>query len=159
MRLTMRTNLAMRILMHCAVCAPDKIRSADVARICNASVHHVAQVVHRLEVKGFLITVRGRRGGIALARSASEISVGSVFREFEYEVPFTECFSPESNTCPLAGACNLRGLLCHVLEGFYRELDKVALADLVDGNTSLKALFLPPVAEASPPDPNPQTLN
>ena len=32
MRLTLRTNLAMRTLMHCAVRAPDMLRTADVAR-------------------------------------------------------------------------------------------------------------------------------
>jgi len=146
MRLTMRTNLAMRILMHCAVRTPEKIRSADVARVCNASVHHVAQVVHRLETKGFLKTTRGRGGGMTLARPATGISVGEVFREFESAVPFTECFNAETNTCPLSVACHLRGLLCNVLEGFYQELDKVTLAELVDGNTSLEALFSPPVA-------------
>ncbi|MBI1417526.1 MAG: Rrf2 family transcriptional regulator [Limimaricola sp.] len=141
MRLTMRTNLAMRALMHCAVQAPEMLRTADVARACNASFHHLAAVVHGLEAAGFLNTARGRKGGIALARPAAEISVGQVFRIFEAEVPFAECLDPAHNTCPLIAVCRLQGVLCRALDAFYAELDRVTLQDLVDGNTGLARLF------------------
>lgn len=141
MRLTMRTNLAMRALMHCAVRAPEMLRTADVARACNASFHHLAAVVHALEATGFLHTARGRKGGISLARPAAQISVGQVFRLFEADVPFAECLDPAHNTCPLIDACRLQGLMCRALAAFYAELDAVTLQDLVAGNTGLERLF------------------
>ena len=141
MRLTLRTNLAMRTLMHCAVRAPESLRTADVARACNASFHHVAQVVHKLETAGYLNTTRGRGGGIALALPAGQISVGTVFRLFEADMPFAECMDTPRNTCPLVAACKLKGMLCTALEAFYGALDRFTLDDLVVGNATLAGIL------------------
>jgi Rrf2 family protein len=141
MRLTLRTNLAMRTLMHCATRYPDSLRTADVAQACNASFHHVAQVVNQLESEGYLHTTRGRGGGIALARPAEDIGVGTVFRLFEADLPFAECMDLERNTCPLCDACRLKGILCEALAAFYSTLDRYTVADLVAGNTALARIF------------------
>ncbi len=127
--------------MHCATHAPEMLRTADVARACNASFHHVAQVVNKLESEGFLRTTRGRGGGITLAKAPKDIAVGRIFRLFESDLPFAECMDTARNTCPLAGACRLQGMLCEALGAFYASLDRYVLADLVDGNTALAAIF------------------
>mgnify|MGYP000882687410 FL=1 len=141
MRLTLRTNLAMRTLMHCAVRAPDMLRTADVAQACNASFHHVAQVVNKLESEGFLNTTRGRGGGISLAVEPKDVSVGQVFRLFESDLAFAECMDEARNTCPLASACRLKGMLCDALGAFYATLDRYSLVDLIDGNDKLVGIF------------------
>ena len=147
MRLTLRTNLAMRTLMHCAVRAPDTLRTADVSSACNASFHHVAQVVNQLESAGYLHTTRGRGGGIALARPAEEISVGKIFRLFEADLPFAECMDADRNTCPLCLDCRLKGMLGEALRAFYATLDRYTVRDLVQDNTGLAQIFAP---EAEP---------
>jgi|JI8StandDraft_2_1071088.scaffolds.fasta_scaffold16144_2 Rrf2 family nitric oxide-sensitive transcriptional repressor len=141
MRLTTRTNLAMRTLMHAAVRHPAGLRTADVARACKASFHHVAQIVNLLENAGWLRTARGRGGGLVLAVPAESIRVGAVFRLLEAEMPFAECLDSARNSCPLDGACRLKGLLCEALGAFYATLDRHTLADLVAGNTALAAVF------------------
>ncbi|MGV8952566.1 MAG: RrF2 family transcriptional regulator [Cypionkella sp.] len=140
MRLTTRTNLAMRTLMFCAV-NPDKIvRKHEVAEACNASENHLAQVIHLLARHGFLRTLRGRSGGMTLARDADQITVGAVFRVFEAVLPFTDC-SEAASTCPLRGACRLQCVLNTALEAFYRGLDGVTLAELVDDNAALHQIL------------------
>lgn len=141
MRLTVRSNLAMRILMDCAVNASQMVNAARIAARCNASQHHVAQVVSRLAEAGMLATSRGRGGGLGLAMVASDIRVGAVLRLFESPVPFTECMDEARNTCPLTGACRLRTAFCDALERFYRDLDRLTLADLVQGNDGLRAIL------------------
>ncbi|MFN4100727.1 MAG: RrF2 family transcriptional regulator [Pararhodobacter sp.] len=131
MRLTTRTNLALRTLMVCAV-NPDRIiRKSDVAAAINASENHLAQVVNQLGQSGFLKTLRGRHGGFILARPAEEISVGALFRIFEADLPFIECFSA-GNTCPLKGACRMSSHLTRAVDAFYASLDPVMLSDLVE---------------------------
>ncbi|MCB6176775.1 Rrf2 family transcriptional regulator [Rhodobacter sp. Har01] len=137
MRLTMRANLAMRVLMQCAVNHPGVIRASDVAGACNASANHVAQVVSQLAAAGYLRTLRGRGGGIALGRPAEDIPVGQVLRLIEREVPFAECMDGDQNTCPLSAVCRLKGALCRALDAFFAELETVSLADLVRENTGL----------------------
>lgn len=150
MRLTTRTNLAVRVLMHCAVNAGRTVRAADIALACNASGNHLAQVIHQLQHKGFVATQRGRTGGLQLSRAAAEISIGRVFRLFESGVPFAECFDGAANTCPLTAECRLRGYISRAVEAFYRELDPVTLDDLVRGNCGLAELLAlrPPTSVA-----------
>ncbi|MBS8271820.1 transcriptional regulator, partial [Halomonas litopenaei] len=67
MRLTTRTNLAARILMACAVNDGVTVRTSEIAEKCNASTHHLLQVVNLLQSNGFVETIRGRTGGLRLA--------------------------------------------------------------------------------------------
>lgn len=141
MRLTTRTNLATRVLMFCAVNDGRTVRTAEIAERCNASVNHLLQVVNLLQANGYVETLRGRAGGLRLARPMEAISVGEVFRIFESGMPFAECFDPDTNTCPLSTTCRLRNYLTRAVEAFFHELDMVTLADLVKGNCGLSALL------------------
>ncbi|MBE2278132.1 MAG: Rrf2 family transcriptional regulator [Rhodobacteraceae bacterium] len=141
MRLQLRTNLAIRVLMACAVNDGRTVRTAEIAGHCNASLNHMLQVVSLLQARGFVTTLRGRSGGLRLARPMEEISVGKVFRLFEAGVPFAECFDPATNTCPLSPECRMRGYISRAVEAFFHELDMVTLADLVKGNCGLSALL------------------
>lgn len=141
MRLTTRTNLAMRALMFCAVNPDTTVRKCEIAEACNASLNHLGLVINLLSQAGFVETTRGRNGGVRLARDAGQINVGAVFRRLESDVPFAECFARAENTCPLAGCCRLAPALCKALEAFYGALDGVSLADLTRNNADLHALL------------------
>lgn len=141
MRLTTRTNLAIRALMYCALHDDRLSRSAEIAEAANSSANHLAQVIHHLHAHGFVHASRGRMGGVKLARSARAINIGEVFRIFEADVPFTECMALETNTCPLVRACRLKNAVHRALDAFYREMDLVTLEDLVKGNYLLEEIF------------------
>jgi Rrf2 family nitric oxide-sensitive transcriptional repressor len=144
MRLTMRTNLAMRTLMFCAVNEGRIVRKAEVAAACNASENHLAQVIHKLAQAGFVATVRGRSGGLQLSKQAAAISVGDVVRSFEAGVPFTECMDGAPGAaaqCPLAAVCRLKCAFAEALAAFYVSLDRLTLADMVRDNCGLDRLL------------------
>lgn len=141
----------MRVLMYCAIRRDQLVRSADMARACNASAHHVAQVVNQLSALGFLHTLRGRAGGVKLARDPVRVTVGEVFEQFEADLPLTECFDEAGNTCPLRAGCRLRGALADAVAAFYAALDKVTLQDLVCDNLDLETLFSAPRCAAAFP--------
>lgn len=152
MRLATKTNLAARVLMTCAINRGKTLRTAEIARVSNASLNHLLQVVHGLQANGFVETMRGRHGGLRLARAPEQISMGAVFRVFEAGHPFAECFDAENNTCPLSKECRLRGFIARAVEAFYHELDMVTLEDLTRGNCGLDALLHVPdaLSEACP---------
>ena len=141
MRLTIRTNLAMRTLMFCAVNQGRTVRKQEVAEACNASENHLAQVIHKLGQAGFISTVRGRTGGLTLRRDPAELRVGEVVRTFEGAVPLTECLAADSGNCPLAGCCRLKCAFAEAIEAFYASLDRLSLADLVKDNLDLDLLL------------------
>lgn len=140
----MRTNLAMRTLMFCAMNTGRVVRKSEVAAAINASENHLAQVIHKLSQTGFISTVRGRTGGLKLGMAAESIRVGTVIRSLEASVPFTECMErgPKSiNHCPLDGVCRLKCALSDALEAFYASLDRLTLADMVHDNAGLKRIL------------------
>ena len=141
MRLTTRTNLAMRTLMFCAANPGQIVRRQDVADACQGSENHLAQVIHLLARAGFLRTIRGRSGGLMLARAPEDITIGEVFRTFEAPVPFTECFGGEGGDCPLVAVCRLKCILTEALESFYARLDQATILDLVSKNVGLQGIL------------------
>ncbi|WP_136634524.1 RrF2 family transcriptional regulator [Pseudooceanicola onchidii] len=145
MRLTKRSNIAMRVLMYCGVNRHSLVTKSEIAESCNTSENHLAQVINRLAQLGFLHTQRGRNGGMRLARDMEEISVGEVLRATEATVPITECFDASENTCPLVRGCRLRDVIARATEAFYASMDDVTLADLVCENNQLDAILSAPV--------------
>jgi Rrf2 family nitric oxide-sensitive transcriptional repressor len=144
MRITKRTNIAIRLLMFCAVNPDRLVTKTEIAERCNISESHLAQIVNRLGQLGFLRTQRGRTGGVTLGRPMATISVGEVFRKLEENVPVAECFADVDNTCPLTEACRLRHALTEAVEAFYARLDEVTLDELVCGNDALLTIFCAP---------------
>ena len=149
MRVTKRTNIAMRVLMFCAVNTGRLVTKAEIAERCNASENHLAQIINQLGQLGFLHTQRGRNGGLSLGRPADQIRIGDVFRVLEAPVPLAECFADVDNTCPLTEACRLRAALTDAVEAFYTSLDPITLDALICQNHDLMEILNPKAACAA----------
>ena len=125
MRLSRHTDYALRVLIHLAA-RPDRLSSiSEIARAYAISENHLMKVVNLLGRAGFIRTVRGRGGGIALARPAEEIVIGAVVRHGEPDLDLAECGS-----CLIAPACGLTGVLGEALGAFLAVLDRYSLADV-----------------------------
>jgi len=143
LRVTKRTNIAMRVLMFCGANTGRLVTKSEIAKCCNASENHLAQVINQLAQLGFLHTQRGRNGGLSLGRPADQIRIGDVFRVLEAPVPLAECFADVDNTCPLTEACRLRTALTDAVEAFYRSLDPITLDALICRNDALMQILNP----------------
>ena len=143
MRITKRTNIAIRLLMYCAANPDRLVTKAEIAECCNISENHLAQVINQLSQLDFLTTQRGRNGGMCLARDAGDIRIGAVFRHIEGALPLAECFADTDNTCPLSSACRLKLALADAAAAFYTSLDEITLDSLVCDNFDLMNLLQP----------------
>ena len=94
------------------------------------------KVAHDLGKAGYVAGVRGRSGGIRLARPAEKINVGAVVRGTEEGFDLVECGS-----CLIAPACGLSGVLSEALAAFMAVLDRYTLADLLKKRSKLLSLF------------------
>lgn len=142
-RITKRTNIAIRLLMFCAANPGRLVTKAEIAQCCNVSENHLAQVINQLSQLNYLDTHRGRKGGMMLARAPGEVRIGAVFRDVEGVLPLAECFADADNTCPLVSACRLRIALADAANAFYASLDDITLEALVEGNEPLLKLLQP----------------
>jgi len=143
MRITKRTNIAIRLLMYCAANPDRLVTKTEIAGCCNISENHLAQVINQLSQLGFLSTKRGRNGGMCLTGDPSEIRIGAVFRHIEGALPLAECFADADNTCPLSSACRLKLALSDAAAAFYASLDEITLDSLVCDNFDLMSLLQP----------------
>ena len=131
MQLTARSNYAMRLLMYCALRPGAVTPIAEIARACNMSEAHLGKIANDLSHHGYVETVRGRAGGVRLARSAGQVNLGEVVRATELQRCLVECLDRDTNSCPLIEACRLRSILARALDAFLSVLDGYTLADLV----------------------------
>ena len=130
MRLTTMTDYALRLLMYLAQ-QPDRLCTiAEAAQAHGISEAHLMKVTHHLGLLGWIETVRGKGGGMRLAREPHEIGLGEVVRDMEPDFHLVECFS-SGNTCVRTGDCALTGVLQSALQDFLTRLDGVTLADIV----------------------------
>jgi Rrf2 family transcriptional regulator, nitric oxide-sensitive transcriptional repressor len=130
MRLSLHTDYALRTLMFLA--AKDGHHSiAEIARAYGISKNHLMKVAQRLAAEGFVESVRGRSGGLKLARPASALNIGSIVRVMEDTGTFVECFDAATNSCVVTPVCGLRHTLVGALEAFARHLDQFTVADLI----------------------------
>lgn len=131
MRLTTFSDYTLRVLMYLAL-EPTRLATIpEIAAAYGISENHLMKVVHQLARSGVVESLRGKGGGIRLARPAEEIRIGAVVREAEGEAPIVECLGAEESSCCIAPACQLSGILERAFDALYATLDEYTLADLM----------------------------
>ncbi len=90
------------------------------------------KITHQLGLQGWIETVRGKGGGMRLARRPADINLGAVVRGIEPDFDLVECFAT-GNQCALTGHRRLAGVLQDGLRIFLEHLDGYTLADLLPG--------------------------
>lgn len=129
MHLTQQTDYALRVLIYAAVNDDALVNIADIAQSYNISKSHLMKVVTALVKGGFLISVRGKGGGLKLATQPENIKIGAVVRLIE-PMEIVECFN-ENNQCIICGHCRLTSIIHNGIRAFLHHLDGFTLADLL----------------------------
>jgi Rrf2 family nitric oxide-sensitive transcriptional repressor len=130
MRLTTMTDYALRLLMYVGQRRERLCTISEVAGAYGISEAHLMKVTHQLGLAGWLETVRGKGGGIRLARAPADINLGAVVRSIESDFSLVECLA-DGSSCTLDGSCRLTGIVSEALKSFLAHLDRHTLADLL----------------------------
>lgn len=139
MHLTLHTDYSLRVLMYLGV-RTGRASIADISAAYAISHNHLVKVVGTLARLGYVETLRGRDGGLRLARLPEEIRIGQVIRDCE-PLDLVECFNRERNSCVVAGACRLKSALAEATEAFLAVLDDCTLADLLERPRPIQQLL------------------
>jgi Rrf2 family nitric oxide-sensitive transcriptional repressor len=130
MRLTLWTDYALRTLIYIGVKGERLSTIAEIADSFDISKPHLMKVVNKLGQQGYVETVRGKGGGIRLARKPGQIRVGAVVRDTEEELAVLGCLA-EPGFCRIQGCCVLRRALREATQAFLHTLDGYTLAELL----------------------------
>ena len=130
MRLSKTTNYAIRILLDCAVADPNLVKVAEISERRDITLQNTFKIVHLLSRAGFIKAVRGRHGGVRLARPASEIRIGDVVRAME--ILHLEIESEDGGRTQAQGQlAALDQLFDNALDAFISVLDEHTLEQMI----------------------------
>jgi len=135
-RLTRYTDYSLRVLIHLALNDDRLCSIGEIARTYDVSHNHLMKVVNALAHDGFIETVRGRAGGMRLARPAEKISVGEVVRRTEEGFQLADC-----SGCTLSPACGLTGVLAKGMQAMMAVFDSYTIADLLTDRDAMRRLM------------------
>ena len=139
MKVTAQEEYGIRCMMQLARVGPERAPTLeDIAKLEGISEPYVAKLLHRLSRKGLVTSTRGRRGGYALARPASQIRMYEVFEALGqpfFESPsYCQTHVGALDVCAHTGDCSLRSLLRAMNTVIVQILRNTRLSDLASCN-------------------------
>jgi Rrf2 family protein len=129
LRLSKKADYALMAMKHLAQNGGAPSTSArEIAEQYDIPIELMAKVLQRLVRTGLLVSTQGTRGGYALSRPSSSISVADV----------TAC-STENSDCDQYSKCSIRDPLWQIKERIVAALGTVTIAEMANDNVSTAA--------------------
>jgi FeS assembly SUF system regulator len=129
-RLSRITDYGIVLMVRLAQKPDGAARNArHLAAEAELPVPIVSKVLKTLAREGLLSSQRGSKGGYALARSATEITVPQMISALEGPISLTEC-STHPGSCSQESSCDVREPWQQINTAVHDALSKVSLADL-----------------------------
>ncbi len=104
-RMNKLTDYGILLLTRMAIAPEGGISARELAEETHIPLPTVGKLLKILLKEGLLVSHRGTKGGYALSRSSSEITVAEVIRALEGPIAMTDC---EENRCDLESGCPTR---------------------------------------------------
>lgn len=104
--------------------------AADLAHSTALPAPTVSKLLKQLSRAGLLDSHRGTKGGYAIARRPSEITVADIVSAVEGPIALTECMTSEGAVCEIEALCPTRTNWRQINDALVEALDNVSLADM-----------------------------
>ncbi|MGB5539203.1 MAG: Rrf2 family transcriptional regulator [Gammaproteobacteria bacterium] len=141
MRLTTFTDYSLRVLIYLGARRDQRASVGEIADAYGISKNHLMKIILFLSVQGYVVTTRGKGGGVQLKIAPDRIRIGEIVRKSEAGSVLVECFSADASECRIESACKLRGAFHKALQAFYAVLDTYTLADLLVNRAAMVRLL------------------
>lgn len=144
-RLSARVAYAVRAMIDLASGAEGKpVRANEIAVRQDVPLNYLEQVLGILKRAGLVRSLRGPRGGFALARDSGSISFLDIVEAVEPEPSQDECCAgTTADQCNLLYLCAIRPVMQRASEASKRVLQQVTVADLVTMERALGGQLAP----------------
>ena len=142
MQLTQYTDYSLRVLIYLSQKPQGDLATiTEISDFYGISRNHLVKVVHNLATTGFINTLRGKYGGMQLARPAAEIGIGEVVRKTEPNMDIAECFNLTNHSCVISNMCFLKKILDEARTKFLQTLDGYTIADTLIPQNDLAGII------------------
>jgi len=132
-RVSARTDYALRALLELAAAAPDgQLRAETIARAQGMPPKYLENLLADLRRARLVVSQRGKEGGYRLARSARDIRLADVIRAMEGPLAGVRDLAPE-DVAYGGAATTLRDAWIALRASMRAVLEVTTLADIVAG--------------------------
>ena len=140
MQLTQFTDYSLRALIFIAA-KQQSCTIPEIAKAYGISQHHLTKIIHNLSKLEIIKTTRGRGGGISLAIEAQNLNLKTLVLKLEPHFDIVPCFNIKKQNCCIAPACKLKKVLYNAQQAFFKVLEQVTLADVLENRQDLQSLL------------------
>ncbi len=131
MKLSKFSDYSFRALIYLAHHQDTSTTVEHLSDNLDISIHHMKKIVNKLANYNYIITTKGRNGGLKLGRKPEEINLGSLLLLTEDNLHLLECFT-NSHSCPFdKPSCKLKKVLATSIESFITEMKNYHLNDIL----------------------------
>lgn len=133
MQLTKHTDFAFRALIYLASMPAETATIQEIADKFDMPKSHLMKVVSTLVAHGYIRSIRGKQGGISLARSSDEITLKEVLVLMEKTLEPLDCVG---QNCLILKTCRLKWTLKSAQDKYLEYLNEYSIADMIDSPTT-----------------------
>lgn len=131
MQLSKFSDYSFRALIYLSRHQEKLCTVEELAQELNTSEHHMKKVIHYLAKTDYIISIKGRSGGVKLGASPDNINLGEILKRTEENLNIVECFGKPEH-CPLMeSGCKLKAISTQALRAFVEEFSKYTLQDIL----------------------------
>lgn len=132
MKISTRARYGTRLLLDLALHYSEQpVLLKDIARRQEISLQYLQHLITPLVVGGIILTARGSRGGVSLARPPEEVRLSEVIRLLEGPIAPVECVT-NPDMCARSSSCVTRDIWCGMQEAIHELLESTTLQDLAE---------------------------
>jgi Rrf2 family protein len=130
MQITRQADYAVRAILYLSRLSPGaQAATTQIAREQHIPVTFLAKIMAQLSAAGLVRATRGAHGGMALTRSASEISLLDVVETIDGPIMLNEC-TLNPTTCAMSDYCAVRVVWCETRADLVRRLGETNFEQL-----------------------------
>lgn len=127
MKINRFTDYGLRLLIYLMQPHDTIVTIAQAAAVLHISEHHLVKVAHFMAKQEWIISIRGKGGGIRVAPGSLTLPLGHLLQTLENDEKLVNCHEPP---CVLRQGCGLRTILNEALAQFYHYLNRYQLQDM-----------------------------
>lgn len=133
MKISTKGRYAVRVMLDLALHNTGEcIKVKDVAARQGISEKYLEQIIAVLNKAGYVISIRGARGGYRLAGEPKKYTVGMILRLTEGSMAPVACLEENAPECQRREDCQTLEVWKELYEAVNRVIDNVTIADLVE---------------------------
>jgi len=132
LRLSKKVEYGLIAIRHIASQSSNSITTAkEIAEKYAIPAELLAKVLQRLAREGLVTSYPGVKGGYALSRKPSEITVSSIITAIDGPQNITDCLAESPEVCAIYNTCTIKNPLEKIQSNIDKAFSSMTLSEIV----------------------------